>query len=60
MGHEFNTTPSKLCPLGESSGIHCGGGWVSLGASLEGCEKSRPQLGFETQIFLTVVSCYTD
>ena len=28
---------------GKSPGTHCTGGWVGLGAGLDGCEKSRPR-----------------
>ena len=51
-------TPRPLYPW-EGLGNHSTGGWVDPRASLEGCGKSRPQLGFDPQTFQLVASRYT-
>ena len=41
-------------------GTHCTGGWVGPRASLEGCGKSRPTLGFESRTIQPIASHCTD
>jgi hypothetical protein len=46
--------------LKERRGMYCTGGWVDSGADWNGCEPSRPPLGFDPQTVQPVVSRYTD
>jgi hypothetical protein len=39
-GWVVSTTPRPSCPR-ERPGTHCTAGWVSLGADLDRCGKSR-------------------
>ena len=41
MGWVVNATPRPLDPR-ERPGTRCTGGWVGVGAGLDGCGKSRP------------------
>jgi hypothetical protein len=59
MGWVVNATPHSLYRR-ESPGTHCTGGWVGPRAGLDGCGKSRPQLGFDPRTVQTVDSRYTD
>jgi hypothetical protein len=45
MGWVANATLRPLYPL-ERPRTHCTQGWVGSRAGLDGCGKSRPQLGF--------------
>jgi hypothetical protein len=60
MGWVVNSTPRPLNPPGKRLGTPCTGGWVGSRADLDGCEKSRPSLGFDRLTFQTVASHYTD
>ena len=52
-------TPWALYPR-KRPGTHCMGGWVGPRASLDGCEKSRPPLGFDPQTVHPVAILYTN
>jgi hypothetical protein len=51
--------PAAL-PQGKRPVTHCIGSWVSPGAGLYGCGKSRPQPGFDPRTVRPVASLYTD
>jgi hypothetical protein len=59
MGWVVNATPRPLFPW-ERPGTHCVGGWVPLGAGLDGCGKSGPPPGFDPQTVQPVESRYTN
>jgi hypothetical protein len=54
-----NATLRPLYPL-ERPGTHCTGDWVGPRSGLDGCEKSRPPLGFDPRTVQPVASRYTD
>jgi hypothetical protein len=47
-------------PPGNSSGTHCTGGWMVLGAHLGGCSESYPLPRFELRTVQPVASRCTD
>jgi len=54
-----NATPQPLHPW-ERHSTHCIGDLVGLKASLDGCRKSRPPLGFNSQTVQPIASRYTN
>jgi hypothetical protein len=44
----------------ERRAMYCTGEWVDAGADLNGCEPSRPPLGFNPQTVELAASRYTD
>jgi hypothetical protein len=54
-----NATLRPLYPL-QRPGKHCIGGWVGLGAGLDGCGKSPSLPGFDNRTVQPVASRYTD
>jgi len=59
MGWVVNATPQLFYPR-ERPGTHRIGGWVGPRVGLDGCGKSRPQLGFDPRNVQPVASRYTD
>jgi len=51
--------PAALHP-GKTPGTHCIGNWVGHRGGLDGCEKSRPPLGFDPRTVHNVASRCTD
>jgi hypothetical protein len=58
VGSEFHTLAAL--PLVKRPVTNCAGGWVGPRASLDGCRKFRPPLGFSPKTIKPVTSCYTD
>ena len=54
------STTSRPLYSRERPGTHCVGGWVGLGAGLDGYGKSRPPPGFDPRTVQPVASRYTD
>jgi len=52
-GGRSTPRPGRFTP-GERPGTRCTGGWVGHSASLDGCGKSRSQLGFDPRTVQTV------
>jgi hypothetical protein len=50
--------PAALTP--ERPGTHWIGGWVGPRTGLDGCEKPRPQPGFDPRTVQPLASRYTD
>ena len=51
--------PGRFTP-GKRPGTHCIGGRVGPRAGLDGCEKSRPPLGYDLPTVQPIASHYTD
>jgi len=53
-----NLSPAALDP-GKRPGTHFTGGWVDPRAGLDGCRKSHPPPGFDSQTVQIIWRCYT-